>query len=451
MRFRFASAVAALLLASTAVATEPPDGNEAPGTSDTDDIAELGQSLLKDAKSSRRRPRKQQMDPAVPASPRPLVPPKANTVAAAAEPPGAGPVPPASAPAARPPETGSAAALPTPHDGGTLPERVDDRPDGGTPQNLLPTDPPPLSEPSGQPAEADGSAAPLAAEQPPTSTEPKGTAARDARVRSGKNYPMQGAAQSPLARLGVPPQAVPAVATAAVVGAMAFWPFLLKTLTGLLKGVLTGRLKVWGKKDKKIDETQRAFTVLGFKVRPKEIGSLLLAGLVYGLAICYTLKGWRLNSPFVLQQETIVLCLYFLRSSIRFLYERMFGLVTQFRFWPGGSLLCLVSALLGNTLATVGYEFEAAKGPAAAERAVRLKVSLILLTLCMALGFFFANWLHPMKVLQSGRIMASGVVLAEILPITPMPGQKIYAWRRRVWALLFVLIVPTFFLINFFL
>lgn len=40
----------------------------------------------------------------------------------------------------------------------------------------------------------------------------------DERVRSGKNYPMQGAMQSPLARIGIPAAAVPAVATVATGG-----------------------------------------------------------------------------------------------------------------------------------------------------------------------------------------------------------------------------------------
>lgn len=274
---------------------------------------------------------------------------------------------------------------------------------------------------------------------------------RNQRISSGKNYPMQGVPQSPLAKIGIPAAAVPAVATLLTASVIAFWPFLLKTLTMLLKAVITGRLKVRAKKDKKLDTSQRQFVVFGFPLRPLELGAVLVGAVVYGLAICYTLKGWKLDSPFLLGQEAIVLAIYYLRSFIRLAFERFFGLATQFRFWLVGGLLCLFSAFLGSPLATVGYELESAKGPQAAEQAARLKVALLVATLCLAVGFFAANLLFPHKLLQSGRLITSGMALAEVLPITPMPGLKIYQWRKGVWALLFVLVVPTYFLINFFL
>ena len=274
---------------------------------------------------------------------------------------------------------------------------------------------------------------------------------RNQRISSGKNYPMQGVPQSPLAKIGIPAAAVPAVATLLTASVIAFWPFLLKTLTMLLKAVITGRLKVRAKKDKKLDTSQRQFVVFGFPLRPLELGAVLVGAVVYGLAICYTLKGWKLDSPFLLGQEAIVLAIYYLRSFIRLAFERFFGLATQFRFWLVGGLLCLFSAFLGSPLATVGYELESAKGPQAAEQAARLKVALLVATLCLAVGFFAANLLVPHKLLQSGRLITSGMALAEVLPITPMPGLKIYQWRKGVWALLFALVVPTYFLINFFL
>ena len=246
--------------------------------------------------------------------------------------------------------------------------------------------------------------------------------------------------QSPLARLGIPVKAVPAVATAATVGATAFWPFLLKTLIGLFKGVIGGYVKNWGKKNKKIETNQRQYVLLGLHIRPRELFALFIGAVIYGLAVCYTAKGWKLDRTFVLPQETLIVAIYYFRSLIRFFYERAFNVVTQFRFWPTGSLLCLASAYLGNTLGTVGYDLESAKGPEAAERAVRLKVWLLLIALGLALGFFFANWIYPQKILQSGRIMTSGMALGEIMPIAPLPGLRIYKWRRGVWALLFAII-----------
>lgn len=459
MRFRLVTPVVAIMFASAAAfAAPPPGGAEKTGKTNNDDLVELGRSLLDEpgGKPARKHHHRHRQDAAAPTEQPAVSPPGTSAPSAPAAPPS--PAQPASplttpVPAPTPPAPGSpppavSPQLP-PSDAGAPSDLLARPVDAGAPPDLgSGTTPPPAEEPLAE-AAAEESEVPPAPGAPPRPPRHHRPSSHDARVRSGKNYPMQGAMQSPLTRIGIPAKAVPAVATVAAVGATAFWPFLIKTLTGLLKSVLGSYLKNRAKKNKKVDDKQRHVTVLGFRVRPAELGSLFLAATVYGLAVCYTLKGWKLDSIFVLRQETLVLAIYYSRSFIRFAYERMFGLVTQFRFWPGGGLLCLASAYLGNTLGTVGYDLEAAKSPEAAERAIRLKVWLIIIALGMALAFFTANWLYPQKVLQSGRVMTSGMALAEILPITPMPGQKIYRWRRNVWVLLCVVVVPTFFLINF--
>jgi hypothetical protein len=67
----------------------------------------------------------------------------------------------------------------------------------------------------------------------------------------------------------------------------------------------------------------------------------------------------------------------------------------------------------------------------------------------MSVAFYFLNHAYPAKVFQAGRLMMSGMALAEILPIAPMPGIKIYRWRKAVWVGLALITVPTFFLINY--
>jgi hypothetical protein len=276
-----------------------------------------------------------------------------------------------------------------------------------------------------------------------------GPAARKARIESGENLPMTAAAESPLAKVGVPAAAVPAVATVATVGAMAFWPFLVKTVAGLLKGLLAAFLKTRAKKGVKVDKTLKTLNVMGFVVRPAELGALLLGALIYGLGVCYAFQGRKMSASFLVSQEALVVVIYYSRSFVRFAYERMFKLTTQYKFWLGGGMLCLASAYLGNTLGTVGYELEEAGSPEDADRIAKMKAWLIVISLGMALVFCAANIASPAKILQSGRVMMSGMALAEILPITPMPGKKIFAWKPVVWVLLVVLVVPAFIAMNF--
>ena len=50
---------------------------------------------------------------------------------------------------------------------------------------------------------------------------------------------------------------------------------------------------------------------------------------------------------------------------------------------------------------------------------------------------------------RRARLMMSGAALAEVLPISPMPGHKIFGANKRLWLALFLVVVPGFFVINF--
>jgi hypothetical protein len=274
---------------------------------------------------------------------------------------------------------------------------------------------------------------------------------RGRRVKSGEEQPMAGVEDSPLTRMGIPPQAVPAVATAAAASAMAIWPILSKTVTGLFKSFLAAKVKNRGKKGQTFDPDAFAFNFFGFRIRPWELASLLIAAVVYGLAVSYVFQGWKMQRPFVLRQEGLVIAIYYSRSMVRFVYERVFRLATQYKFWPGGAFLCLGVAYLGNTFGTVGFEVSGQTSKEDEIRVSKMKAALIVLALVMAVGFCVANLHSPAKVLQSGRSMMSGMALGEIMPIDPMPGKKIMGWNKVAWAVLALLVVPTFFVINFYL
>lgn len=261
--------------------------------------------------------------------------------------------------------------------------------------------------------------------------------------------PMGGVDDSPLAKMGVPPAAVPVVATVATVGAMSIWPFLMKTLTGLAKSIGATFLKNRAKKDMKVEQ-QVEYDLFGFRVRPQELLSLFAGSLCYGLAVAYAFMGKKINAGFVAGQESLVVTIAFVRAFVRFTFERQYRLVTQYKFWAGGGILCLGTAFLGNTLSTTGFELEAAgKGTEGAARAAKLKVALVSVALAMAIVFGWANIAGPTKLLQSARLATSGMALGEILPIAPMAGLKIYRWNNTVWAALFCTVVMSFALLNF--
>jgi hypothetical protein len=268
------------------------------------------------------------------------------------------------------------------------------------------------------------------------------------RVQSGRNYPMVAVQESPLQAV-VPSRLIPAAATLLTVGAMSIWPFIWKTITGLLKKILAGYIKQRGKKDKKLEKPRVEFALFGFRFGPAELFAVLVGAVVYTAAICYAFTGLKWTTDIVVEQLVLVTGLSYLRSFTRIVYGRVSGVATQFKFWPGGGVFCLVSAYFGNTLGTVGYELESAKGKEA--QALRLKAWLVVVSLVLGLAFFAGNLVYPAKFLQSGRVMSSGMALGDILPLAPMAGQKIFGWSKGLWSLLFGLIISTYFVINFFL
>src|SRR5207248_686035 len=148
---------------------------------------------------------------------------------------------PAAAPATGGPTSGTAppaGQAPSPAASPTAPP-----PSGASPATAQPA--PGTAAPTGQPP--GGAAAPTGRAPAGAALGPLVILTPEERVRLGRNFPMQGTVQSPLKRV-VPPRLVPAVATLAVVGGMAIWPFLVKTITGLLKKLLAGRLKGRAKK-----------------------------------------------------------------------------------------------------------------------------------------------------------------------------------------------------------
>ena len=260
---------------------------------------------------------------------------------------------------------------------------------------------------------------------------------------------MKGVEDSPLTKLGVPAAAIPAAATVVATGFIAIWPALIKTLTGLAKAFAAAFLKNKGKKNKKVDPAARTYHVLGLAIRPAELGSIAIAAFVYGIAVCYVFQGRKMEVGFVVRQEGLVLAIYFTRSIVRFVYERVQRITTQYHFWFAGGLMCLASAYLGTTLGTVGFETEASSEPGDAKRIVTMKAWLLGVAFALAVVFCVLNMASPAKVFQSGRLMMSGAALAEVLPITPMPGKKLFDANKGLWLAFFLVIVPGFFVMNF--
>jgi hypothetical protein len=364
----------------------------------------------------------------------PAAAPVAPEPPATPEPPAAAPEPPPEPPAAPPPEPE------------VVPPPAPPTPPVAAPPAAKPPPPKAIKRASASKPRALAKARPIKAHR-------GSSKARKARIESGANVELKGPTDSPLAKIGIPPAAVPVVAAATTAAALGVWPIAMKALLALLKtlgkGLVGDFFKKRAKKGQKVATARRSVMLLGLRIRPAELAHIGAGATVYGAAVYYAMFGLAVNTPAIARQESLVIMFYSVRALVRFIYERAYGTVTEFRFWPTGGLLSLGSAYLGNTLSLVGYELSSAKTPAEEARVVRLSAMVIVVALSLAGLFFALNRVHPTLFFQAGLLACSGSALSDILPMKPLTGYKIWKTDKPLWAILFVVIVPLFVVVNF--
>ncbi|MDV3244442.1 MAG: hypothetical protein LYZ66_04610 [Nitrososphaerales archaeon] len=131
--------------------------------------------------------------------------------------------------------------------------------------------------------------------------------------------------------------------------------------------------------------------------------------------------------------------------SHKFTAQR-YGYWAEFRMWPFGLVLALVTSLIGFIFAAPGATYISGVNISQAENG---KISLAgPLTNVAVAGVFL-----PFLVLGSGfwlRLGSEGVfvniflALFNLLPIMPLDGAKVFAWSKPRWAAIFVPLAALF-------
>ena len=191
-----------------------------------------------------------------------------------------------------------------------------------------------------------------------------------------------------------------------------------------------------------------------------EIRDIIVAWLALGLAFAFFLNhgvfGLMATSSSIggllvylgVSLVTVGAGFVFHELSHKFVAQR-YGYWAEFRMWPMGLVLALVTGLLGLVFAAPGATYISGSNISQGENG---KISLAGPLTNVAIALLFSPFLHSNNAITF-LVGAYGVginiwlALFNMLPIGPLDGSKVMKWSLPVWLLVFIPLVVVFFFV----
>jgi Zn-dependent protease len=123
----------------------------------------------------------------------------------------------------------------------------------------------------------------------------------------------------------------------------------------------------------------------------------------------------------------------------KFTAER-YGFWAEFRMWPYGILLALVTSMVGFIFAAPGATYISGSSISSRENGI---ISLAGPVTNVVVGVFFLPFLlYGQGVLRDlgsiGFSVNTFLALFNMLPILPLDGAKVFGWNKPVWGVVFL-------------
>jgi hypothetical protein len=221
---------------------------------------------------------------------------------------------------------------------------------------------------------------------------------------------------------------------------------LLLVLFNLVWNVLAFKAADIGRKGKKVGEG--AMVVNGINLT--EAVAIVGASVILGLSMSWQYFG--LGKGFVpwLAVNSIVCLFAALTHEIaHMLMARVFKIKVEYRFWPFGSLLTLLSSYLGNAFSVQGFLLEEIPEGVEKWKVGLMKLSAPLISAIIMIVFALMNLSSPNPLYKIIYSISGVWAMAEILPFGALDGKDIKDWNRDVWYLAFFFIGGSYFIVTF--
>ncbi len=242
---------------------------------------------------------------------------------------------------------------------------------------------------------------------------------------------------SPLGAI-MPHEYVPLAATILSIGLLA--------LVNLAWNVIAFKALDIGRKGKKVGEG--AWMVAGINMT--EAIAIAGASLVLGVSMSWQYFGPGKDFLFWVVIDSIVCLLAALTHELAHMaLARVFKIKVEYRFWPAGSILTIISSYLGNAFSVQGFLLEEIPQGVEKWKVGLMKLSAPFLSTLIMIAFALLNLSSPNPLYKIVYSISGVWAMAEILPFGALDGKDIKEWNRDVWYLSFFFIGASYFIVTF--
>ena len=186
-----------------------------------------------------------------------------------------------------------------------------------------------------------------------------------------------------------------------------------------------------------------------------EIRDILIAWFALGVAFSFTqftfLRGATLDAGSFavflgISLVTVGPGFVFHELSHKFVAQR-YGFWAEFRMWPMGLVLALVTSLLGIIFAAPGATYISGVNITGEENG-KISIAGPLVNVLIGALFFpltFSSSVLLFDIGYLGSYVNIFLALFNLLPLGPLDGSKVWRWNRFIWVASFVPLLVVFF------
>ncbi|MCB9362835.1 hypothetical protein H6504_05350 [Candidatus Woesearchaeota archaeon] len=243
----------------------------------------------------------------------------------------------------------------------------------------------------------------------------------------------------------IPEEWIPAAATLIGLSLLWLWHILEKLFKTVGRVFLSGRVMKFVRKQP-LSEYFMGFELGGMRFKLREWISILLGSIVFAWAVSYTYLLSTDTFAFILTNIAVNIGVFGIRDLTRLLYDKIFGLHTEYRFWWWGALVTTASGLLGSTFALSGYVVGKDTNDKSKESPVAYAINLV--TFLVSVILFFWNIISPTIIIQMAMVLSMTIPTIQFLPLEPFSGKHIYRWNKKVWWFTAPIIFLTYIAVN---